>query len=203
MARRKDHTRDELKQMALDAAITIANQQGLAALTAREVARAIGYTVGTLYNVFKNFDDLILHVNARTMDELEQMFSQTVSKAKDSWQTVYALTKAYIDFSHDHAACWRLLFEPRDTKQPAPDWYQEKIDKLFNIVQHALLPLLNNSSQRAHMAAKVLWSALYGLCALSLNEKIDTVLHVPTQELAQSLVKNYLTGLVNESTVCA
>lgn len=203
MARRKDHTRDELKQMALDAATNIASEQGLAALTAREVARAIGYTVGTLYNVFKNFDDLILHVNARTLDQLEQVFLQTTaSKAKDPWHTVQALAKAYIDFAHDHVACWRLLFEPRTTKQTLPDWYQTKADKLFNVMQEALVPLLD-STQRVHMAAKVIWSALYGLCALSLNETADPALRTSTHDLAQSLVKNYLTGLTNKSAVPA
>ena len=59
MARRSDHSREELREMALAATEEIIDQQGLAGLTARKVAAGIGYTVGTLYLVFRNLDDLI------------------------------------------------------------------------------------------------------------------------------------------------
>ena len=39
-------------------------------LTARKVAQAIGYAPGTLYNLFRNRDEMILHLNGRTLDRL-------------------------------------------------------------------------------------------------------------------------------------
>ena len=44
--------------MAMAAAREIAEKEGLRGLTARRIAREIGYTVGTLYNLFDNLDDL-------------------------------------------------------------------------------------------------------------------------------------------------
>lgn len=70
MARRSDHSRDELREMALTAAEQIVLENGYESLSARKVASAIGYTVGTLYLVFENLDDLVLQVNARTLDRL-------------------------------------------------------------------------------------------------------------------------------------
>jgi AcrR family transcriptional regulator len=70
MARRSDHTRDELHRLALDAARRITEREGLRGLRARQIARDIGYTIGTLYNLFEDLDDLILHLNGETLDAL-------------------------------------------------------------------------------------------------------------------------------------
>ena len=69
MARRNDHSREQIQQMAIAAAISILNEEGLANLSTRKVASEIGYTVGTLYLVFRNLNELLLHVNAATLDE--------------------------------------------------------------------------------------------------------------------------------------
>ena len=74
MARRSDHSREELYDMALEAARQIAEKEGLRGLKARRIARDIGYTIGTLYNLFEDLDDLIVHLNGRTLDDLYQAF---------------------------------------------------------------------------------------------------------------------------------
>ena len=48
MARRKDHTREELIQIAIDSGREIVRTEGVASLTARRVAKEMGYTAGTL-----------------------------------------------------------------------------------------------------------------------------------------------------------
>ena len=56
--------------MILTTAQTIVETHGLEALTARNIAKEIGYSVGTLYNLFANLDDIIIHLNGRTLDRL-------------------------------------------------------------------------------------------------------------------------------------
>ena len=58
MARRSDHSRDELYELALVAARRIIEDGGYRALTARKVADHMGYSPGTLYNVFAGLDDV-------------------------------------------------------------------------------------------------------------------------------------------------
>ena len=72
MARRSEHSREQLTEMILNAAQQIVINDGFAGLSARKIATDIGYTVGTLYIVFDNLDDIILHINARTLDEMRQ-----------------------------------------------------------------------------------------------------------------------------------
>ena len=65
MGRRSSHTPQQLKDLILEAAYEIIEVQGLAGLSAREVARRIGYSPGTIYNMFENLDDVVLRIEAR------------------------------------------------------------------------------------------------------------------------------------------
>ena len=89
MARRSDHSREEIKELALNATEEIVAEAGFQALSARKVASAIGYTVGTIYLVFKNLDDLIMQVNARTLETLFKEVSVHQSKNNQKEKKVY------------------------------------------------------------------------------------------------------------------
>ena len=85
MARRSDHTREELTELAIDAALALIEADGFAQFSARQVAAKIGYTVGTLYNVFGSYDSLLLHVQSQAL------FARTCfpssSESEPNWRT--------------------------------------------------------------------------------------------------------------------
>ncbi|MEW8024885.1 MAG: hypothetical protein AB2803_14445 [Candidatus Thiodiazotropha sp.] len=70
MARRSDHSHEKIHVMALEAAEQIILEQGHPCLAACKVASEIGYTAGALYLDFENLNNLILHINAHTLDRL-------------------------------------------------------------------------------------------------------------------------------------
>ena len=72
MGRRSTHTPQQLRELILDAAQDIIEAQGIAGLSAREIARRIGYSPGTIYNMFENLDDVVLNIEARVLDALDQ-----------------------------------------------------------------------------------------------------------------------------------
>ena len=77
MGRRSTHTPQQLRELILDAAQEIIDVHGLAGLSAREIARRIGYSPGTIYNMFDNLDDVVRNVEARVLDALNQRLSDT------------------------------------------------------------------------------------------------------------------------------
>src|SRR5207253_2291494 len=50
MARRSDHTRAELEALILDEGHRLMAETGYARFSAREVAKRVGYSIGTIYN---------------------------------------------------------------------------------------------------------------------------------------------------------
>ena len=200
MARRNDHSRKQIQDMAIQAAITILNREGVAGLSTRKVAKAIGYTAGTLYLVFKNLDELILHINAATLDELHKQLSAQLDSATTPPQVIKNMSLTYLHFAKVHYARWSLLFTHRlPADQSVPVWLDDKIRQLFELVGQPLKELLPKLDAQACMCAiRVLWSGVHGACELGLNDKLSLGGEVSTEKLIQSLVDNYLKGLVTQ-----
>ncbi|MGB5718562.1 MAG: TetR/AcrR family transcriptional regulator [Gammaproteobacteria bacterium] len=203
MARRSDHSREELREMTLKAAENIVVEQGYEGLSARKVATAIGYTVGTLYLVFENLDDLILHINARTLDRLHARMAESQAKSGDAVDYLLQLGEIYIRFANDDPHRWAMVFEHRFSEdRVVPAWYQEKIARMFAMVEEGLAPLATNRPQlEVTQAARALWGGVHGICILALTDNLGIVGVDSVQNLTQSLISNYLKGFTSHSSV--
>ena len=73
MGRRNEHSREELQEMAISAAEAIIASEAARGLTARKVAGQLGYSAGSLGMMFNGLDELILHVNSRTLGRLAKI----------------------------------------------------------------------------------------------------------------------------------
>jgi AcrR family transcriptional regulator len=201
MARRSDHSREEIREMALSAAEQIVVEQGYKGLSARKIAAAIGYTVGTLYLVFQNLDDLILHINARTLDRLHARMTESRAISGDARDYLLQLGQVYIRFADADPHRWAMVFEHRFSEDRAvPAWYQEKITRMFSLVEDGLEPLANQRPQQEiTQAARALWGGVHGICILALTDNLGAAGIDSVQELAQSLISNYLEGFSRNS----
>lgn len=200
MARRNDHSREQIQEMAITAAIRILNAEGVEGLSTRKVAAGIGYTAGTLYLVFKNLDELILHINAATLDEMHQLLETQLDSTSTPPQVIKNMSLSYLHFAKAHYARWSLLFTHRLPEgQSVPEWLDDKIRDLFALVGKPLQALLPDFDEQTRIRAiRVLWSGVHGACELGLNDKLSLGGEVSTEELIDSLVENYLKGLVTQ-----
>ena len=71
--------------MALTAAETLVTREGLAGFSMRKVALAMGYTVGNLYLLFGNQDDLLAEVSMRTADALTSTCAASRPRRAARW----------------------------------------------------------------------------------------------------------------------
>jgi AcrR family transcriptional regulator len=197
MARRNDHSREQLRQLALHAAQFIIEAQGLRALSARKVAGRIGYTVGTLYRVFDHLDDLIMQVNARTLAELNATLDRAAADCHDAEGCLRALTHAYIDFASRHTPRWSALYEHGiETDIRLPDDYRQQIASMYVRLEGVLKTVApQRSPADLARAARALWGGVQGVCMLALSDKLD-IEHIESlPELADNLVGGYVAGL--------
>ncbi len=180
--------------MALEAARQIAEKEGLRGLKARRIAREIGYTIGTLYNLFEDLDDLIVHLNGRTLDDLYQAFVRVKLDGEPDAAT-RALAACYIQFTRNHPKLWDILFEHHlPDGRELPEWHGEKIRQLLGLVERALAPLFPAGQEvERHHCAIVLWSRLHGICSLESKDKLIKTESV--EAMSDTLISNYLVGL--------
>ncbi|MCG8493363.1 MAG: TetR/AcrR family transcriptional regulator [Sneathiellales bacterium] len=195
MARRYDHSREELNEMAMQAATKIVAEEGLRALSTRRVAKEIGYSVGTIYNLFSNLDDLVLRLNGATLDNLHQALS-ALGRTGMPEEDLRALAAKYISFTQDNFHLWNSLFEHRlPAGEELPDNFSRKVNRLLALVEEALEPVFGENEQECQKSARVLWSSLHGICSLVTSDKLDVVARETAHELTDSLITHYLAGL--------
>ncbi len=192
MARRSDHSKEELRELAIQTGYELIDNNGFSGFSARQVAANMGYTVGTLYNVFGSLELFILHIHARTLDNWHEQLAQGLKRCKSDH--LHFLARAYISFARKNYNLWTALFEYR-TSEAVPDWYAEKMNKLFGLVEEALLPYVRAERRKAQHAAKILWASIHGICVLSLSGKLDKVGSEKAEVLVNSLLETYLRGL--------
>ncbi len=196
MARRNDHSREELKKIAVLAGKNLILNEGLGGFSARKVAKEIGYTIGTIYNIFGSHENFILHINATTLDDMYHYLSKHRKNNQQPVDIIKNLAAAYLNYARKNYNLWSALFEfnlPQDI--PLPDWYAHKIKLLFTMVEESMLPLFDGNSKKSEHAAKVLWSSIHGICQLGLTGKLDTVGAAPVKVLTDSLIDNYILGV--------
>jgi len=197
MGRRSIHTPEQLRQLILDAAAAIIEANGLAGLSAREIARRIGYSPGTIYNMFENLDDVVLNVEGRVLDALDERLAAELAKGGDQTTLVMRLAQAYLSFTHERPKLWNLLFEhymPGGTD--TPPWYQEKLERLMSRVEAAVAPIYPpDAVLERQRAARVLWAGVHGITSLSTANKLANVTTEAAALLVGDLITNYLAGV--------
>lgn len=192
MARRSDHTRKELKVLILDKAWEIVGKNGIDNLTARNLAKEIGYAPGTVYNLFDSMDALHLQLNLKTVDLLYRSLAAHSAKLGRNVRLsdMEDMAQAYFNFATDYRSHWLMLFNLKvNVDENGARDYQKAIEQLFSPLESLLFGYFpDKEDKEIKKAARVLWSSVHGLCYLQQSDKIEII---ESNEKAFTLV-NYL-----------
>lgn len=196
MGRRSLHTADELRELIVQASTDLIDESGLAGLSAREIARRIDYSPGTLYNSFDNLDDLVLTIEGRMLDRLAAALD-TVPAGETVQDRIYQTADCYLRFADENPRLWNLLFEHHvPTSQALPEWYRQKVQALGERFEDALRPLSGMlTPEESRRSARVLWSTVHGISSLAVADKLSMVSVDEARTLMRDLVATYLSGL--------
>ena len=113
MGRRSDHSRAELEELILSAGSTLIDEAGLAGFSAREVGRRIGYSIGTIHNVFGTADRLIATINTRSFADWAGSLRERLDAVGPDGDRIAALVDGYFGFARAHPHRWTAIFDHR------------------------------------------------------------------------------------------
>ncbi len=199
MARRYDHSREELREMILNETQRQVAAVGVQKISVRKIAKEIGYSVGTIYNFFADLDDLIMQLNGTTLNALKTALTKSIVNGSVE-EKLLQLADIYIDFTRDNINLWNCVFEHRLLPgREQPDWYQEKVEHLLRLIEEVISPLYSNADKSTcHQSAWVLWCSFHGICSLSNMEQDDNAAKTAARNLSYLLISNYLSGIRKE-----
>lgn len=200
MARRHEHSQDQIREMALTAIEQLLNEQSAEKLSVRKIAGIINYTPGTLYTLFQHQNDMLLQVNGRTLDRLYNKLVTTHFTNTDTPdKAILILAIQYFQFATAEPNHWSLIFSHKmPDGETVPGWHQQKIDRLFTLVEAHLQKLLpHKSMSEIHQTARTLWSSVHGITILSLGDKLFINSATNTEYMLEQLIHHFLVGLTN------
>lgn len=182
-----DQRREDLRARLLDIADRIIAEQGLSALKARDLAAQAGCSVGAIYNVFADLNDLVMAVNGRTFQRLGAAVKASIdAQALPPVQCLITMSHAYLHFAAAHTRSWRALFDlEMSTDAQVPDWYLAELAKLFAIIAMPLRQIFPNwPAAQIDLMTRALFSSVHGIVLLGLEKRISGV---PTDRIEQML----------------
>lgn len=191
--------RDKHRDALVEAAERKIAASGMASLKARDLAGEIGISLGAIYNLVGDMDELIQRVMLRTLRRLEGELEVARHGAKGgAVDELIALALAYRRFASSNLHLWRSLFEHR---MPAgslvPDWLVDQQMLLFRHIDEPLAALQPGYSREARaLKTRTLFSAVHGIVALGLEEKLVAVPLADLDQQLRSFVRATCAGLV-------
>ena len=170
--------RAKLREALIEAAERAIATKGLAGLKTRDLAEEIGIANGGVYNLVEDVDELILRVGSRTLARLDASLSLAeISGPSTPRETLVRIAVAYCDFAAENLELWRALFEHRmQPGKAVPEWAISEQMDLFRHIHRPLAMLFpRRSTAQLGITARSLFSAVHGMVALGMEQKLIAV----------------------------
>jgi len=170
--------RAKLREALIEAAERAIAAKGLAGLKTRDLAEEIGIAIGGIYNLVEDVDELILRVGSRTLARLDASLSLAeISGPAAPRETLVRIAVAYCDFAAENLELWRALFDHRmQPGKAVPEWAIAEQMDLFRHIHKPLAALFpQRSPAQLGVTARSLFSAVHGMAALGLEQKLPAV----------------------------
>ncbi len=189
MGRRSDHSRAELRAMIIAEGHRQIAEVGYARFSAREVAKRIGYSIGTIYNVFGTHDALMLAINGVTLDQWRDHLEVRLAGATDDRLRV--AVEAYFEFAILHRNAWTAIYDFRLVENAnTPEDYAVRVADLTQIVVDEIAAVLPpDHKDEAAALARSLLACVHGHCFFTLNGTFKIL--GETEPLAAALDRVY------------
>lgn len=169
MGRRSDHSRAELEALILAEGHRLMAEVGYARFSAREVAKRIGYSIGTIYNVYGSHNALVTAINSRTFTLWAEMMRARL--AEDPKDRIAVLVEGYFSFSAANPNLWMAIYEHRlPSGEELPERYRIQRAELTGIVEEEIRRVLpTDRADRAAGLARSLVATVHGHCVFALT----------------------------------
>jgi AcrR family transcriptional regulator len=142
-----------LEQRILDAASRLWARGGEKSLTMRAVAKAAGTTTPTVYERYRDRDDILRAIRWQTRSELFAALTHT--------RTLRDAVRCYLEFALEHSFTFEVLFDgvgqPPSLHEPWPS---------FNLFRERVAEHLGGSPQKHTRLMLSLWALMHGTAML-------------------------------------
>ncbi|TEW51475.1 TetR/AcrR family transcriptional regulator [Psychromonas algicola] len=173
----KYHASD-LKLSIIKMASELLMDEGIEAITMREIATKLNVSRGAPYRHFDSKHHLLCAIAQHYFERLNTSMLITTVVEVDPKKELYQLAEKYIDFCLSHPAIYHLMFNNSELSNNQTSELTASGYKLFNRLE-TLLEKFQQASiikqENINLQANYVWSALHGYCCLLLYQETKKV----------------------------
>lgn len=150
------------KAEIVNAALEIARQDGMDALTARNLGSKLGSSSRPIFTMFKNMEE----VEQETIKAAKAVYKRYVKQGIIEAKAFMGVGKAYIRFSKEEPKLFCLLFMSENETPPAPSEVLYTIDENNKEILEAIKGDYALEDEDAKKLYQYLWIFTHGIAAL-------------------------------------
>ncbi len=159
----------DLRRALVDAAIRILEREGPSALSLRAVAREAGVSPAAPYHHFKDKGELLEAVAHVGWEALGDGMAAVQGEVPDLSSLMTEIGVAYVRFSQDHPALYRVMYDTARDKDSLPEGMQDKEDGAYCLVRNTFRDAAGPEVPDVdiELATIAAWCAAHGLAEMS------------------------------------
>ena len=150
---KKEIQEQRMRMYFIEATKDLLKGEGLKSVSVRSIADRAGYSFGTLYNYFKDINDLIFLCVKDFQEECEQFVDARKQNSQPGIESVKKITKAYVEYFIEYPGIFELFFLERmsgmGNKQPTAELIYSFLDRLCAADWDTAIKVNMGSAERA------------------------------------------------------
>jgi AcrR family transcriptional regulator len=164
----------ELRRALVETALTVIEQEGVGALSLRDLARRLGVSHAAPGHHFKDRTALLVEIAREGYARFAAALAAAAEAAPGADDAMARVGRAYVEFALAHPAVFRVMFgrEISELADPPPDLAEAALrsyDVLLGGVERALAALPPKERPPAEQVAFAAWSTVHGAAMLWLD----------------------------------
>jgi AcrR family transcriptional regulator len=188
--------REELVQQGL----AILEEQGLAALTMREIARRTGVTATAPLHHFENKAALLAAMSTFGFRMLFEQRMRALKDQRDPRERLLSVMLSYLEFAREHPRLFLLMHGPEIPDKSVHPELNEAAIRSYSLLEAAVadyLLALDGSMERRREATLAAWTACYGLAHIMTSPQNTPrgVLRKDPEGVARTIFEIFINGL--------
>lgn len=196
LKKRKELSDSLMREAVESAAVTVLRQRGLAGLTMDAVAEAAGLAKGTLYNYFRNKEELLVATHERLFGPLrEQVEALMARQDLPATEILRSMVRAVLDFVEQDRPLLFVLYESPELASVREQQEAEFVEELAAVLRRGV----EAGELRPMDPASAAW-LVFGVLSFACKSPVERpALCPPVERMAELVVEFILHGVARGS----
>jgi AcrR family transcriptional regulator len=195
--RKSSYHHGDLRRALIDAALQTITEQGVSALTLREVAQQVGVSRMAPYRHFADKAALLAAVAEEGFRALKAQLIQAAGQLEPT-ERLQAIGVAYVEYAVTHAAHYRVMFGTERANRPSFPALLQVASETFDVLVQTLVACQQSGTIRVAEPveqAQIAWSLVHGLSMLAIDGHFTKMERGSISDLAATATRTLVEGL--------